>query len=278
MKSLWYIFFSLVFFASCIESNIEYEFDYKERPITIGFLDTTWGVRAWVGKTSKIIAKDSSTLDGAMAFVHQSNAMVSPLKLLGNNSFILEDKTKIIPGIEYYLTSKNNNFPDQIKSNLAVIPPIVKINKVDVVKIRNGNGKDIFIDFKDPSGFNAYAIYIERFYKDTAFDQNFRTEPFFMPFTNGMFSDREFEGTVHTYRIENFQLEGRINGKNREADSININLFNISKPMFDFFLSINTPEPTTGDPFFDPTIIPATETKGISILCAYSHTSKGVRL
>ena len=207
MKLIYILLLFAIGFYSCIEADIDYKFDYEERPASIGFLDSVWGIRVWVGKTASVLGKDSSKVAGAEASFHTISGLISSLKSIGNGNFILDNPTALNLTDKFYFKSKSINFPNELTSNQEGIPAQVNLKKVDIVKIGNGSGRDIFIEFDDPPGFNAYVTYIQRFKKDTAMDEDFNADPTFLPFYSGLINDREFNGRRHTLRIENYQIE-----------------------------------------------------------------------
>ncbi|NJN35621.1 MAG: hypothetical protein HC817_16520 [Saprospiraceae bacterium] len=99
----------------------------------------------------------------------------------------------------------------------------------------------LFIDIKDPDGFNAYSFYIQRFKGDTLFDLSINEEKAFTPLYGSVTSDREFQGKQHTQILENISVS-QINNKRYIAmDRLRITLFNLPKPTFDFFNLLERP-------------------------------------
>lgn len=280
IKSLFKIQIGILFLLSgCIESDINYTFPYDERPITIGFLDSIWGVRAWTGKTAKIFEKDSNRVTGASISLFDRSNLIESLTRQSQDIFISSIGFSPNRNEEYRLKSRNDLYLSELASDFATLPITVPIISVKYRSLNNGvSGIDLFVEFNDPIDFNAYGIYIQRFKKDTALNEDYSLNPFFVPFNGGLTNDREFNGLNHSIQIENYALEYRYNNKNVLADSIKVTLFNLSKPMYDLFLSLNTPEPGVGDPFFDPTIISNHSKDGIIVFGSYSQASLGLRI
>ncbi len=83
------------------------------------------------------------------------------------------------------------------------------------------------------------GYFIERFKNDTSINGDYTIVDTYVPFNSGLMNDREFEGTNHSIRIENYVLESLVGNRSLLADSIKVTLFNISRPMYDLFLSLN---------------------------------------
>ena len=140
------------------------------------------------------------------------------------------------------------------------------------------NQLNLYVDIKDPEGFNAYTFYIQRYHKDTLYDAEIIQTPLFVPNKSTIYSDREFQGTTHTFTIENINTDTYIGNRDVVFDTYKITIFNISKPTYDLFLSLNTSEPTVGDPFFEPNVINNQVKNGLGIFGVYSSFSYTLKL
>lgn len=266
-------------YSSCIETDIDYTFPYTEKPITLGFLDSIWGIRVWSGKTNNILEKDTSILENSKITLYDKSGFIASLTHQGRNVFTTMKSFQPIHNNEYLIKSANDKFAFELTSDFASIPATIPILQLKYRKLNNSvSGIDLFIEFKDPLGFNAYGYFIQRFKNDTAMNEDYRFDSLYVPFYPGLQNDRAFNNTKHTLRIENYPLETNIDRNNVIADSLKVTLFNVSRAMYDLFLSLNTPEPGSGDSFFDPTVISNSSKDGIIVLGAYSHASKGIRI
>jgi hypothetical protein len=163
---------------------------------------------------------------------------------------------------------------DSLISEKITLPTVVPILNVRY-KYTNQqqNQLNLYVDIKDPDGFNAYTFYVQRYRKDTLYDAEMIQNPLFVPKKSIVYSDREFQGTTHTFTLEYINTDTYINKRNIIFDTYKITLFSITKPTYDLFLSLNTSEPSVGDPFFEPNVISNQVKNGLGVFGGYSsHT------
>jgi hypothetical protein len=262
---------SIIFFNSCLETDVDYALPFEEKPVAIGFIDSVNGARVFVGKNANIFSKDSSTIKKSSVSLWANDTLVENLFLLEKNVFTSSNNFKINPNNRYYFKANSPLSIDTLFSDKIAVPNTVAIEKVSYQFINTQRTRiNIYIEIKDPIGFNAYAFNVQRFKKDTAFDIKISENPLFIPISGQIINDAEFNGNQHTFTIENVSIEVVSNRRFILMDNLKITLFNLSKPTFDLFQTLRTSEPTTGDPFFEPNILPNQLKNGVGSLGAYS--------
>jgi len=277
-KLVWIVGLWVLTLSSCFESDIDFNFPYEEKPVAFGFLDSIWGVRAWVGKTAQVISADSNVVSNSIAYLYDERGLLQQLKHAANGLFF-SSNFRPVEGKKYQFKTQMERFPQLLTSEFISLPPVIPIRSVLYKKRNDGSsGVDLFIELEDPDGFNAYGFYFQRFFRDTPIDSGYASDPLFLPFYSGLLSDREFNNRKFTVLRENIPLDISVNGETVSADSLKITMFNFSKSMYDLFLSLNTPEPGSGDPFFDPTIISNSSEHGIIVFGSYSQHATGIAI
>jgi hypothetical protein len=265
--------------SSCIEKDLNYTLPYTPTPVAIGFLDTVNGARVFVGKNANILTRDSSTVKDAKVSLWSDDGLVEHLSFLSNNIFVSSPNFKAKPNKNYYFKANTPLSIDTLISTKINLPMVVPIQNVRYKYTnQNQNQLNLYLDIKDPDGFNAYTFYVQRYYKDTLYDAEMIQNPLFVPKQSIVYSDREFQGTAHTFVLEYINTDTYIGKRDVIFDTYKITIFNISKPTYDLFLSLNTSEPTTGDPFFEPNTISNQVTNGLGVFGVYSSFTYSLKL
>ncbi len=279
MKNVFLFIIITLTTTSCIDTDLDYTLPYTETPIAIGFLDSVNGARVFVGKNANILTKDSSLVKDATVSLWSDDGFIENLSLLDKNVFISSFNFKAKQNKNYYFKATTPLSKDSLISEKINLPTVVPILNVRY-KYTNQNQSQVnlYIDIKDPDGFNAYTFYVQRYKKDTLFDEKIIENPLFVPKKSILYSDRAFQGTTYTFVLENINTDTYIGRRNVIFDTYKITLFNISKPTYDLFLSLNTPEPTVGDPFFEPSVITNQVKNGLGIFGTYSSTTYVLKL
>jgi hypothetical protein len=261
-----------VFLTGCLETTVNYDLPFEEKPIALGFLDSVHGARVFVGKNVPIFSKDSSAVKNATVSLWANDSLIENLTFFEKNVFVSVSNFKIQANTHYYFKATTPLSKDSLISEKIIVPRPVPIQNARVQYLDQQKSRvNILLDFKDPDGFNAYVVYIQRYKKDTLFDEEIMENRLFTPNSRGLFTDSEFQGMTHTHKIEDIKIYTYINRRSIDMDKIKITLFNLSKPTYDLFKSLNTPEPTIGDPFFEPTIISNKVKNGLGIFGSYSR-------
>lgn len=270
---------SVIFFNSCLETDVDYALPFEEKSLAIGFLDSLNGVRVFVGKNANIFSKDSSIVKNTSVSLWANDTFVESLSLLEKNIFISSNKLKIKPNTAYHFKATTPLSIDTLFSDKVIIPNTIPIEKVSYQFVNTQKTRiNIYVEIKDPIGFNAYAFNVQRFKKDTAFDVKISENPLFIPISGQVINDSEFNGSPHTFTIENVSVEISSNGRFILIDNLKITLFNLSKSTFDLFQTLRASEPSTGDPFFEPNILPNQLKNGIGAFASYSSFSFDVKI
>ena len=280
-KSIFNAFLMLfsLFLSGCLETNINYDLPFEEKRIALGFLDSVHGARVFVGKNVSIFSKDSSAVKEAKVSLWSNDSLIEDLIFFEKNVFVSTSNFKTLPNKSYYFKAATPLSKDSLISEKISIPSIVPIQNVRFQYIDQQKSRiNIFLDIKDPDGFNAYVLYVQRYKKDTLFDEEIIENRLFTPNLGNLFTDREFQGTTYTRTLENINIYTYVQKRSIQMDKIKITLFNLSKPTYELFKSINTSEPTLGDPFFEPTIISNQVKNGLGIFGTYSSFTYELRL
>jgi hypothetical protein len=275
-----FLFLILVFtISSCIEKDLNYTLPYTPMPVAIGFLDSVNGARIFVGKNANILTKDSSIVKDAKVSLWSDDGLVENLSFLSNNVFVSSPNFKAKPNKNYFFKASTPLSIDTLISSKVNLPTIVPILNVRY-KYTNQqqNQLNLYVDIKDPDGFNAYTFYVQRYNKDTLYDAEMIQNPVFVPNKSIIYSDREFQGNTHTFVLEYINTDTYIGRRNVTFDTYKITIFSISKPTYDLFLSLNTSEPTVGDPFFEPNVISNQVKNGLGVFGVYSSASFTLKL
>lgn len=260
-----------IFITSCLETTINYDLPFEEKPIALGFLDSINGVRVFVGKNVSIFSKDSSPIKDTKVSLWSNDTLIENLIFFQKNVFISSPNFKALTDKNYYFKATTPLSKDSLISEKINLPTVVPIQNVRFQYVDQQKSRiNLYIDIKDPEGFNAYVFYIERFKNDTLFDEEITQNPLFIPNKGHFFTDREFQNKTYTLTIEDISVETYIKKRSILMDKIKITLFNLSKPTYELFKSLNTTEPTIGDPFFEPTTISNQVKNGLGIFGAYS--------
>ncbi len=287
MKNTFLFIITVLTLTGCIEKDLNYVLPYTPTPIVIGFLDSVNGARVFVGKNANILSKDSSIVKNAQVSLWSDDGLVENLSFLSDNVFVSSLNFKAKPNKNYFVKA---NIPlpngsgstistDSLISEKIKLPTIVPILNVRYKYTNQQKSQiNIYVDIKDPEGFNAYSFYIQRYHKDTLFDAEMIQNPLFVPNKSIIYSDREFQGTTHTFTLEYINADTYIGKREVIFDTYKITLFNITKPTYDLFLSLNTSEPGVGDPFFEPNVISNQIKNGLGIFGAYSSFTYTLKL
>lgn len=268
-----------LFFTNCLESNFDYQFPYQQKPVVVGFIDSLNGVRVFVGKNTAVTSTDSSFTKGAQVELWNQNGKIDDLTLNAEKLFTARPTVKFSNNDSFFLKIKHPLSIEPLESEKIRLSPSVPILSARYIfRTAQKDAVQLFIDIKDPDGFNAYSFFIQRFKGDTLFDVAINEETAFIPIYGSVISDREFQGKPYTHILESVNATQYINRRLIEMDRLRITLFNLPKPTFDFFQSIRTPEPGVGDPFFDPTIISNNIKNGIGIFATYGSFSFDVMI
>ena len=265
--------------TSCLETSVNYDLPYTETPLAIGFIDSVNGARVFVGKNANILTKDSNIVKDAQVSLWSDDGWIENLTFLNKNIFISSPNFKVLTNKNYYFKATTPLSKDSLISEKITLPKVVPIENVRYRYTNfQQNQINLYVDIKDTEGFNAYTFQIQRYKKDTLFDTEIVQNPLFIPKNGQIFSDRAFQGQPYTFVIENINVEQYIDKRSIQMDNLKITLFSISKPMYDLFLSLNTSEPTVGDPFFEPNVISNQVKNGLGILGAYSSFTYVLKL
>ena len=265
--------------TSCLETSVNYDLPFTETPLAIGFIDSVNGARVFVGKNANILTKDSNIVKDAQVSLWSEDGWVENLTFLNKNIFISSPNFKVLTNKNYYFKATTPLSKDSLISEKITLPKVVPIENVRYRYTNfQQNQINLYVDIKDTEGFNAYTFQIQRYKKDTLFDTEIVQNPLFIPKNGQIFSDRAFQGQPYTFVIENINVEQYIDKRSIQMDNLKITLFSISKPMYDLFLSLNTSEPTVGDPFFEPNVISNQVKNGLGILGAYSSFTYVLKL
>ncbi len=263
----------------CQERTITMDLMVEPKPVVIAFLDTLWGVRAFVGQTVNPLSKPDTSRKNAAIYLYENDLQIEKLQLSDENVYISSPNFRPKPTFFYSLKvatpyAKDTVFSEKIQLNAVV--PIQQISYVytDLRKV----AINLYVTIQDPIGRNGYILQVFRNRNDTIFDEPLHSKRTMIPPQNPIYSDKTFEGQRHTFMIENISIERRINNKSVVANEIRVALFNISKPMFDFWNTLNIPEPTTGDLFFDPNTFSNQMQNGIGIFGTYQVHEKRLKL
>jgi Domain of unknown function (DUF4249) len=216
---------------------------------------------------------------GVKVALWSDDGLVENLSFLSNNVFVSSPNFKAKPNKNYFFKATTPRSIDSLMSEKVQLPTVVPILNVQY-KYTNQqqNQMNLYVDIKDPEGFNAYTFYVQRYKKDTLFDEEIIQNPLFVPKKSLIYSDRAFQGTTHTFVLENINTETYIGRRSIVFDNIKVTLFSISKPTYDLFLSLNTSEPTVGDPFFEPSVITNQVKNGLGVFGAYSSSNYVLKL
>ena len=279
MKSI-FLFIILVFtISSCIDTDLDYTLPYTPTPVAIGFLDSVNGARIFVGKNANILTKDSSIVKEAQVSLWSDDGWVENLSFWDKNIFISSPNFKAKPNKSYFFKATTPLSKDSLISEKINLPTVVPILNVRYQYVDQQQSRiNIYVDIKDPDGFNAYTFYVQRYKKDTLFDEEIIQNPLFVPKKSIIYSDRAFQGPTHTFVIENINVTTYIGRRGVYFDNMKITLFSISKPTYDLFLSLNTSEPTVGDPFFEPSVMSNQVKNGLGVFGVYSSFTFPMKL
>ncbi len=290
MKNIFFLIAFLIvitsLFTNCIETDTDFELPFEQTPVAIGFLDSMNGARVFVGKNVAIFSKDSSAVKGATVSLWSEESFIENLIFLDKNVFISSPNFKPLPNKNYSFratvplpTGLGQVRKDSLISEKITLPTTIPIKKAYVRYMNQRKTLvNIYIQIDDPVGFNGYSFNVQRFKKDTLFDDEIAGNPLYIPFNGILTNDREFQGLEHTFVFENVNIEEFVNRRSILMDKIKITLFNLSKPTYDLFQSLRTPEPGTGDPFFEPTIISNQLKNGLGVFGTYSSFTYELRL
>ncbi len=279
MKNIFLFLITALTITGCIDTDLNYVLPYTPTPVAIGFLDSVNGARVFVGKNATILTKDSSIVKDATVSLWSDEGLVENLSFLSNNVFVSSANFKVKQNKNYYFKATTPLSKDSLISEKITLPALVPILNVRYKYTNSNQGQlNLYVDIKDPNGFNAYTFYVQRYSKDTLYDEQIIENPLFVPKKSIIYSDREFQGATHTFVLENLNTDTYIGRRNVVFDTYKITIFNISKPTNNLFLSLNTSEPTTGDPFFEPNVITNQVTNGLGVFGAYSSYSYVLKL
>lgn len=271
MKNIFLFLITALTITGCIDTDLNYVLPYTPTPVAIGFLDSVNGARVFVGKNATILTKDSSIVKDATVSLWSDEGLVENLSFLSNNVFVSSANFKVKQNKNYYFKATTPLSKDSLISEKITLPALVPILNVRYKYTNSNQGQlNLYVDIKDPNCFNAYTFYVQRYSKDTLYDEQIIENPLFVPKKSIIYSDREFQGATHTFVLENLNTDTNIGRRNVVFDTYKITIFNISKPTYDLFLSLNTSEPTTGDPFFEPNVITNQVKNGLGVFGAYS--------
>lgn len=275
MKQILFLAILSLIFTNCLETDINYEFPFEQKTVALGFIDSVNGARVYISKNIPVLSRDSGgVIKNVEVSLWENNRQVETLQHFEKNVFVSSTNFKISPQKTYFFKANTPLSIDTIVSEKITILPVIKIENVRFKHVSTSKDRvNLYIDITDPKGYNAYAIIIQRFRKDTLFGDMIENNPLFIPINGRIFNDREFEGQKHSFLIKNVKIEEYQNKRFIPIDKIRITLFNLSQPCYETFLSLNTPEPSAGDPFFEPTIIKNTVKNGIGMLGTYSSNS-----
>ena len=204
MKNVFiFILFALTI-TRCLETNINDTLPFEEKAVAFGFLDSVYGARVFVGKNVSIFSKDSSAVKNAHVSLWSDDGLVENLTYFDKSIFLSSPNFKIKQNKNYFFKAttplpigsgqvrKDTLFSEKINLPLTVPIEKVRYQYVDQQRTR----VNIYVDIKDPKGFNAYVFSIQRFKKDTLLDSNITNDYRFIPNRSQLFSDREFQGTL----------------------------------------------------------------------------------
>jgi hypothetical protein len=281
MKKIIFYIFTTITFTNCLEvETIDYKLPFEQKTVALGFMDSVNGVRVYVGKNVPVLSNDStSVIKDVKVELWSDETMLEKLNYLDKNVFVSTKNTKINPSKSYYFKATTPLSMDTLISEKVILPSTIPIENVRFqYKNVEKTTVDLFIQITDPVGFNAYAFNIQRFKKDTLFGTTITDNPFFIPSNGYLYSDREFEGTKHTFILENINVEEYQDQRFIELDKIRVTIFSLSKPTYEAFLSLRTLEPSVGDPFFEPTIILNQIKNGLGVFGTYSSFSFDLKI
>lgn len=286
MKNTFFLIFLTIFFTNCLETNVNFELPFEQKAVAFGFIDSVNGARVFVGKNVAIFSKDSSPIKGATVSLWADDSWIENLTFLEKNVFVSSAQFKPLPNKNYFFKAttplpigSGQVRKDSLISEKITLPPTVPIKKAYFHYVNEQKTRiNIYIEIQDPTGFNGYAFNIQRFKKDTLFDDEIIGNPLFIPFNSILTNDREFQGKTHVCTLENVYIEEYVNKRFILMDRIKITLFNLSRPTYDLFQSFRTPEPSTGDPFFEPTTITNQIKNGLGIFGTYSSFTYEMKL
>lgn len=275
MKQILFLAILSTIFTNCLETDINYEFPFEQKTVALGFVDSVNGARVYIGKNIPVLSRDSSgAIKTTEVSLWENDHPIETLHHFEKNVFVSSTGFKILPQKTYFFKASTPLSIDTIISEKITILPTIRIENVRYKYVGTSMDRvNLYVDMTDPKGYNAYAISVQRFRKDTLFGDVIQNNPLFVPINGRIFNDREFEGQKHSFLIENVKIEEYQNKRFIPIDKIRITLFNLSQPCYETFLSLNTPEPSAGDPFFEPTIIKNTVKNGIGMLGTYSSHS-----
>ena len=286
MKNTFILIFIIIFFTNCLETNVNFELPFEEKAVAFGFIDSVNGARVFVGKNVAIFSKDSSAIKGATVSLWADDSWIENLTFLEKNVFVSSAQFKPLPDKNYFFKAttplpigSGQVRKDSLISEKITLPPTVPIKKAYFHYVNEQKTRiNIYIEIQDPIGFNGYAFNIQRYKKDTLFDDEITGNPLFIPFNSILTNDREFQGKTHVFALENVYVEEYVNKRFILMERIKITLFNLSKPTYDLFQSFRTPEPSTGDPFFEPTTITNQIKNGLGVFGTYSSFTYEMKL
>ena len=279
MKNILFLIFITIIFTNCLETNVNFELPFEQKAVAFGFIDSVNGARVFVGKNVAIFSKDSSALKDATVSLWSDNLLIENLTFLEKNTFVSSSQFKPLPNKNYFFKATTPLSKDSLISEKITLPLTIPIEKAYFHYVNEQKTRiNIYLEIHDPVGFNGYAFNIQRFKKDTLFDDEIIGNPLFIPFNSILTNDREFQGLAHTFVLENINVEEYINKRFILMDRIKITLFNLSKPTYDLFQSFRTPEPSTGDPFFEPTTITNQIKNGLGVFGTYSSFTYEMKL
>lgn len=270
----------LTFWAlGCQERTLETNLIVEPKPVVIGFLDTLWGVRVFVGQTTSPLSKPDTNALKADIHLYENDLWIEKLQLSNEKLYISSPTFRPKTNVQYALKVKMPLEKDTIYSENVQLNSVVPIQQIryiytDLRKV----AVHIYIDIEDPNGWNGYGLQVFRSRNDTIFDDPLHAKRTIVPPKSPLYSDKIFEGQPHTFVLENISIEKNVNNKKLIANEIRVALFSFSKNTFDFWNTLNTPEPTIGDLFFEPNTFTNQMKNGIGLFGTYQISEKKIKL
>jgi len=246
-------FILLVLFTSCVEREIDYDFDFGESVIVVSGILTQEGVCVYVQRTVNPMSPASdSFIDAQVSLFENTNQIIELFQTDSGNYLSPED---FIPqyDIQYYLIIVTNE-GDTLISNTQELTRPVKIDTCYYKPRTSNKGKELcFMEFTDPVDENNF--YLTYRYDEYANGELLPSRGAYWNIIGTPVSDELFNGQEKTI-VHEFSIRGSSNLVRYDKDSLRLKLFSYSEDFAAYLIELNDSKLTYDDFLFDQPIFP----------------------
>jgi hypothetical protein len=274
MKNILFYFLIIFCFASCIDTSFEDSYiPFSTQNITFGYIDSTYGARVFVGKNASPFVKDSNIVNNSNVSLWSEGQLVAQLLPIGQNIFATPKTFQPNLFKTYYFKAISPLSGDTMIAKATAIPTVATIENVSAAFTNQRQNVAINFTITNPNIASGYTVFYQLFSNDTLIKNDIKTDPTFIPYRGTLVSSKntELDGTLKIkVEIGNPYIYDEKNKRIIEANKARIYVYALTKESFQSIQSFNSYEPSSGEPFFEPNILPNTLNTGYGFLGAYS--------